>query len=64
MITDNENGFLVPLFDYAFFQARLASLMQDDVLRENFGEQAGKSIRKFSVENIGEKFFQFILPNN
>ena len=64
MIADNENGFLVPLFDYDFFQARLALLIENDALRENFGQRAKKSIQQFSVENIGEKFFQFILPNN
>lgn len=64
MIADNENGFLVPLFDYDLFQRKLSSLMEDNAKRLDFGLDAEKSIKKFSVENIGEKFFQFILPLN
>jgi GalNAc-alpha-(1->4)-GalNAc-alpha-(1->3)-diNAcBac-PP-undecaprenol alpha-1,4-N-acetyl-D-galactosaminyltransferase len=61
MIADNENGFLIPLFDYDLFQIKLSSLMEDNATRLDFGLNAEKSIQMFSVESIGEKFFQFIL---
>lgn len=63
MIIDNENGFLIPLFDYELFQDKLATLMSDVLMRQQFGLNAKESIKKFSVENIGERFFQFILPS-
>lgn len=63
MITDNENGFLIPLFDYQLFQDKLATLMSDVLMRQQFGLNAKESIKKFSVENIGESFFKFILPS-
>ena len=63
MITDNENGFLVPLFDYELFQENLALLMSDVSKREQFSLNARESIKKFSVENIGERFFKFIIPS-
>jgi glycosyltransferase involved in cell wall biosynthesis len=60
MIFNNENGYLVPLFDYDDFQMKLSSLMSDEIRRNQFGLNAGNNIKKFSVENIGEQFFQFI----
>jgi GalNAc-alpha-(1->4)-GalNAc-alpha-(1->3)-diNAcBac-PP-undecaprenol alpha-1,4-N-acetyl-D-galactosaminyltransferase len=54
MIRDNENGFLVPLFDYDLFQQKLSLLMNNDALREN--------IQHFDVEKIGDHFYNFILP--
>ena len=62
MIKDNENGFLIPLFDYTLFEEKLAVLMNDDFKRVEFGLHARESIKKFSVENIGEKFYQVLLP--
>ncbi len=63
MITDNENGFLVPLFDYILFEQKLKLLMSDDSLREKMGEKAEKSIKAFDVQSIGDKFYNFILPH-
>lgn len=62
MITDNKNGFLIPLFDYEKFQQKLAMLMTDDLLREKMAANAKESIRKFNVESIGNQFYNFILP--
>jgi glycosyltransferase involved in cell wall biosynthesis len=61
MITDNENGYLIPLFDYKLFQEKLSVLMNDDLLRTNMGLKANQSIRKFDVEHIGNRFFKFVL---
>ncbi len=61
MITDNKNGFLIPLFDYQLFQEKLALLMNDEILRDQMAVNATESIQKFNVENIGDKFYNFIL---
>ena len=61
MITDNENGFLIPLFDYNLFEQKLTLLMSNDLLRERMGEKAKESIEAFDVQSIGDKFYNFIL---
>ena len=63
MIKDGENGFLIPLFDYESFTTNLEKLMIESPLRDRLGENARRSIAKFSSENIGEQFFQFIMPD-
>jgi glycosyltransferase involved in cell wall biosynthesis len=60
MIQDGENGFLVPLFNYELFAERLAALMDNSVLREQLGQAAQQSIRKFSTDAIGEKFYTLL----
>jgi GalNAc-alpha-(1->4)-GalNAc-alpha-(1->3)-diNAcBac-PP-undecaprenol alpha-1,4-N-acetyl-D-galactosaminyltransferase len=64
MIKDNQNGFLVPLFDYQQFQEKLIILMEHEDIRAHFGEKAQVDIRQFSVANIGDKYLQFILNMN
>jgi GalNAc-alpha-(1->4)-GalNAc-alpha-(1->3)-diNAcBac-PP-undecaprenol alpha-1,4-N-acetyl-D-galactosaminyltransferase len=64
MITNNENGFLIPLFDYSLFQEKLNLLMTDAELREKMGNNAKQSIKRFDAENIGDQFFSFILSAN
>jgi GalNAc-alpha-(1->4)-GalNAc-alpha-(1->3)-diNAcBac-PP-undecaprenol alpha-1,4-N-acetyl-D-galactosaminyltransferase len=64
MIKDNFNGFLIPLFDYEYFQEKLETLMKDDDLRENFGRRSMEDIKQSSIDRIGEKYLQFILNEN
>jgi glycosyltransferase involved in cell wall biosynthesis len=64
LIRDNVNGFLIPLFDYQLFREKLEELMDNEHLREKFGAAAAISIKQFSVESIGEKFYSFLLNNN
>lgn len=61
MITDGENGYLIPVFDDVMFQEKLHKLMSDEALMQNMGKEAKKSIQKFSVESIGKQFLDFIL---
>lgn len=63
MITNNENGFLIPLFNYELFQQKMGLLMNDDSLWESMGKKAKESIKAFDVQNIGDKFFNFILAH-
>jgi len=61
MITDGENGFLVPVFDYNIFEQRLETLMENQQLVIDLGENAKLSVRRFSIESIGDSFENFIL---
>ena len=61
MITDGENGFLIPVFDDIMFQEKLHKLMNDEALMKSIGEKAKKRIHKFSVESIGKQYLDFIL---
>lgn len=63
MITDNHNGFLVPLFDFEQFQGKLERLMKDENIRTTLGRNASDAINRFSIPSIGEKYLQFILRN-
>ena len=62
MITDEENGFLVPVFDDEQFQKKLQLLIDNDNLRLQMAEKARASIKKFSIETIGKQYLDFILP--
>lgn len=60
MISDGHDGFLVPLFDKSTFEARLAELISDEMLRDRMGNNARESIKKSSHELIGEAFYRFM----
>lgn len=60
MIQDGENGFLIPVFDYTAFEKKLKFLMENKVVQEQLGENARQSIKKFSLESVGEQFYSFI----
>lgn len=61
MIEDDENGFLVPVFDDELFQQRLQTLIENEELRTEMGKNAKESMKRFSVETIGDKYLNFIL---
>lgn len=61
LITDQENGFLIPVNDYGLFQKRLEKLMHDEQLRAKFGERAQESVLSFSISEIGRKYYEFII---
>jgi GalNAc-alpha-(1->4)-GalNAc-alpha-(1->3)-diNAcBac-PP-undecaprenol alpha-1,4-N-acetyl-D-galactosaminyltransferase len=60
MIANGGNGFLIPMFDYDMFYSKLKLLMEDSSLREQFGLKAVESIKKYSVNIIGERFYKFV----
>lgn len=60
LISDGEDGYLVPLHDYAILGNRLAKLMNDTELRERFGHKARNNVKRFAVEKIGEKYYSLI----
>ena len=43
------------------FKEKLDLLMNNEELREQFGAHGRESIKKFSVDFIGEQFYNFVL---
>jgi GalNAc-alpha-(1->4)-GalNAc-alpha-(1->3)-diNAcBac-PP-undecaprenol alpha-1,4-N-acetyl-D-galactosaminyltransferase len=63
LIINGRTGYLVPLFDYEEFEARLRLLMEDENLRTRLGSGGIEKIREFSIEKIGAKLYDFIFEN-
>ena len=61
LITDNENGFLIPLNDDDLFIEKLQYLIDNTDQRKLFGERAKKSIEQFELNYICEQFERFIV---
>ncbi|MBM4056163.1 MAG: glycosyltransferase family 4 protein [Planctomycetes bacterium] len=61
MITNKEDGYLVPLFDYDTYRTRLEDLMNNGVLREKMGQMAKINIKRYSVQNIGNEYHRLLL---
>jgi len=64
MIENGKNGFLIPLFNDKEFSLKLKQLTSDEFLRKRLGSEAKKSIKRYSVDSIGDKFLNFILGEN
>jgi GalNAc-alpha-(1->4)-GalNAc-alpha-(1->3)-diNAcBac-PP-undecaprenol alpha-1,4-N-acetyl-D-galactosaminyltransferase len=60
MIENDSTGFLVPLFDLEQFERKLRSLMADEELRNKMSKNAEESIKKFSINIIGEQYYSFL----
>lgn len=60
MIEDGDNGFLIPLFEYDTFEKKLRLLMENEDMRVKMGEKAKKSIRRYSVKSVADKYYQFL----
>jgi len=61
MITDGDDGYLIPVGNYDEFSRRLKTLMEDDLLRQSMGLKAKESIRKFDVDRIGSEYYNLLL---
>jgi len=60
MINHGHNGYLVPLFDQKKFTVELKRLMLNDLLREKMASNAPGSLERFSVEEVSERYYNFI----
>jgi len=60
LIQNEENGYLIPLFDYKSFKIALHNLMIDSKLREKMSLKAPPSIARFSSETISKTYLEFI----
>lgn len=56
IISDQKNGFLIPVGDYDLFVKRIGLLMEDEELRKRMGKEAALIITRFSEKQIMEKW--------
>lgn len=64
LISDGEDGFLVPAFDVELFAERLMSLMSDEELRLQMGEKGFQKSQQYQISKIGiqwERLFEEVL---
>lgn len=52
IITNGQNGFLVPPFDIDVYAERLLTLMQNDKLRQSMGLRARQTSYQYQIEDI------------
>jgi len=60
LIEDEENGFLIPLFNDKMYSKKLKDLMNDEKLQSRLGKASKELVKKFSVENTAEEYYLFI----
>jgi len=56
IITDGENGFLIPLFDIKLLAEKVILLMRDHELRYKMGENAQKIASLYEIDRIGQQW--------
>jgi GalNAc-alpha-(1->4)-GalNAc-alpha-(1->3)-diNAcBac-PP-undecaprenol alpha-1,4-N-acetyl-D-galactosaminyltransferase len=61
LVVDNVNGYLVPLFDMAEYRVKLAKMLSEEGLRAKMGEASKGLIKKFSANEISEKYYQMMV---
>lgn len=66
IIEDGKTGYLIPYNDDKMFIEKLTYLMQHPEVRRSMGEEARRSVRKFSAESVMKKWKEFYerLANN
>lgn len=58
IITDGENGFLIPPFDISLFAEKVMLLMRDKELRCRMGANAQKAASQYEIDRIGQQWKQ------
>ncbi len=61
LITDGENGFLVPFNDSQKTAEKMLQLIEDDLIYSNFKENGLKRSRAYSCDVIGPHFVKLIM---
>ncbi len=56
IVTNGEEGFLIPTFDIELFSSRLVQLMNDVDLRKNMGAKGRKKSRCYLIESVGNRW--------
>lgn len=64
LINDSQNGFLIPLTLENKFADKLQYLIDNQSIREEFGEKAKKNMAQFELNYICKKYEDFIIFNN
>lgn len=58
IITNDENGILIPAYDNELYTKGLASLMQNHELRETLAKNAIQSSKRFDIAQIGKEWIK------
>ena len=58
IITDGENGFLIPPFDISLFAEKVMLLMRDKELRCRMGANAQKAASQYEIDGVGQQWKQ------
>ena len=58
IISDGEDGFLIPPFEVDLFADRLVQLMNDDVLRKVIGEKGQSKSQLYRIDSVGVQWKQ------
>ncbi len=58
IISDGEEGFLIPAFDVEIFATRLRELMKDENLRKAMGEKGRHKSQQYDIDIIGKQWQQ------
>ena len=56
VVTDGIDGFLIPEWDIEALAQKLATVMEDDALRQRMGEAARKSSERYEEEGVMKKW--------
>lgn len=56
IVTNGEEGYLIPTFDLDLFSSRLVQLMNDVDLRKNMGDKGRKKSRCYQIESVGNRW--------
>lgn len=52
IISNNEDGYLIPNGDLKTFETQLKELMQNEEKRKEFGKRAKENVKRYSVEEV------------
>jgi len=58
ILTDGEDGFLIPPFDVDAYAAKLIQLIQNEDLRRQIGANARKSSQRYAIDGIANQWKQ------
>jgi len=58
IISDGEDGFLIPPFNIDLFASRLVQLMNNDDLRKTMGEKGHRKSQRYDIDVVGKQWKQ------
>jgi glycosyltransferase involved in cell wall biosynthesis len=58
IMTDGENGYLIPPFDVDAYAEKLIRLILDETLRREIGANARKSSQRYAIDDIANQWKQ------
>lgn len=58
IISEGEDGFLIPSFDVELFANRLVQLMKDDKQRKAMGEKGQRKSQLYQIDSVGRQWKQ------